>query len=154
MKVRTLLLTGVALAALIPAPTPALAGPAYLPPGRNVNALQYMGKAVSVNADSGSLSVRGDSGFKTFRAHRKHLATVGVGDTVSISYEAKEGRNEAISVSVTAKAEGLTRSQKIAAEREKAKADSDKKTAASPVDEKPGDDIGYSRGYYVPPDQR
>ena len=151
MKIHTLLFTGVALAATI---TTASAGPAYQPPGRNANALQYAGKAVSVSAETGSLSVRGASGFKSFKAGRKELASVAVGDTVSVSYEAKEGRNEALSVSVTAKAEGLTRSQKIAAEREKAKTDTEKKAASRPGDEHPGDDIGYSHGYYVPPDKR
>jgi hypothetical protein len=151
MNARTLLLTGLALAATI---ATASAGPAYQPPGRNPNALEYAGKAVSVNAEAGSLSVRGDSGFKTFKAARKQLGAVSVGDSVSVSYEAKEGRNEAISVSVTAKADGLTRSQKIAAEREKAKAEGEKKTSTRPAEERAGDDIGYSRGYYVPPDQR
>ena len=72
----------------------------------------YEGKVVSVDADTGVLSIRGDDGFKTFEASSKDLAKVSARQRVSVIYKSKDGVNQVLRVSVGSESEPSGPSQK------------------------------------------
>ena len=147
----------VAAGALFPAGV--VAGTPYDTAINNERALMFKGRVVSVDPVGLSLSVRGEEGFRRFETMSNMVKGVSAGDTVSISYLKNPSGMKAMSVSVTEKARPGSDAERIRAQREEQKKQQDGQRAArnarnvSP-ENTVNDDLGYGRGFYVPPDQR
>jgi len=136
-----------------------LAGTPYNPGINKEQALKFMGKVVSVDPSGASVSVRGDEGFKTFKTLPNMVKDLRAGDGVNISWTPADGGPKALNVSVTEKARHGSQSQQIREERIRARQQEAAEKAAKRArnlqkDESVDADLGYGRGYYVPPDQR
>ena len=140
-------------------PTGVIAGRPYDTAINNERALMFKGRIVSVDPAGLSVSVRGDGGFRSFETKPNMVKGVSSGDTVSVSYLKNESGMKAMSLSVTEKARPASEAERIRAQREEQKNQSEAQRAARNAENAApnhtvNDDLGYGRGYYVPPDQR
>lgn len=107
------------------------AGPAYQPSGKHDDLPTYEGRVVSLNKDSGRISVRGDGGFRSFSVPPKKITKIKKGDLVRISYERVDSGNKAVVLHTLDKPVGASSDEAIAKTKEKLieagiiKADSD-----------------------------
>jgi len=151
------LLTLAGAGVLFPPGVPA--GTPYDTAINNERALMFKGRVNSVDPAGLSVSVRGDEGFRTFETRPNMVKGVSAGDTVAISYLKNESGLKAMSLSVTEKAQQANEAERIRAQREEQrKQEAAQKAARNAQNVQPeatvNDDLGYGRGYYVPPDQR
>ncbi len=121
--------------------------------------LRYNGRVVSVDPSGLSVSVRGDDGFKTFETGPDMVQSVGSGDEVIVKYRESESGRKATSLVVTEKAQGATDAERARAQREEnrkqaAERRSQRNAKNHPGNDSVNEDIGYGKGFYVPPDQR
>jgi hypothetical protein len=147
----------VAAAVLIPAGVQA--GRPYDAEINNEQALTFQGKVVSVDPAGLSMSVRGAEGFRTFKTRPSMVKGLATGDGVNISFLKDQSGPKAMSIAVTEKAQRGSQAQRIREEKERAKDEAQARKSAKnaqnlPTNQTVNDDLGYGRGYYVPPDQR
>ncbi len=147
----------VAAAVLVPAG--ARAGRPYDAQINGEQALTFQGKVVSVDPAGASMSVRGAGGFKTFKTRPSMVKDVAPGDGVNISFMKDQTGPKAMSIAVTEKVQRGSQSQRIREEKERAKDEAQARKSAKNSQylqkgQTVNDDLGYGRGYYVPPDQR
>jgi len=147
------------MAAAVLIPAGARAGRPYDAAINGEQALTFQGKVVSVDPSGASMSVRGAGGFKTFRTRPSMVKDVAPGDGVNISWMKDQAGPRVVSIAVTEKAQRGSQAQRIREERERAKDEAQARKSAKnaqnlPTNQTVNDDLGYGRGYYVPPDQR
>ncbi|MDP3940166.1 MAG: hypothetical protein Q8R92_18785 [Deltaproteobacteria bacterium] len=120
-------LTGVVVVALALALTPwaapAQAGPAYEKSGKYDDYPTFEGKVVTMDADAGRISLRGDDGFRTFSTAPKKLGGLEKGMPVRVTYEQTGSGNRAIQIVRLVIPEGASTDAEIAEAKERLEKD-------------------------------